>query len=121
VAVVAVIWLGVAPVAYGLNGGVGMATAGLAAAAALVASQFALAASRMFRGPQAPMFGMLAGMVIRMTIALAALMLLRVNAAPMAGAALVLYLLLFYLATLATETVLLVAGIQPPAAARKTA
>ena len=59
------------------------------------------------------MYGMVAGMFARMSVGLLVVVALQRGVPALADAAMILYLLVFYLATLAIETALLVAKIQP--------
>ena len=53
------------------QGPAGLVSAGVAAGVSLLAAEFALAVGRLFRGPAAAMYGMVAGMFARMSVALA--------------------------------------------------
>ena len=102
-----------APLAWLLEGPAGTLALAVAAGASLLAALFAVLVARLFHGPQVPMYGMLSGTIARMSVALAAVMIVKRGAAELAGAALVFYLLAFYLEALAIETAILIARIQP--------
>ena len=112
-AVVAAVWLLVAPVGYMLAGTAGLMEAAVAAGISLVAAQFALTIGQLFRGSAAAMCGMVTGMFARMSVGLLVVVAAQQGVPALADATIVLYLLVFYLATLAIETALLVAKIQP--------
>jgi hypothetical protein len=111
--VVAAIWLLLAPLGYALTGTTGLVAAAVAAAVSLLAAEFALSIGQLFRGPAAPMYGMVAGMFARMSVALLAGIAIQRGVPALADAAMILYLLVFYLATLAIETALLLAKVRP--------
>ena len=102
-----------APLAWLLGGPAGTLALAVAAGTSLLAALFAVLVARLFHGPKAPMYGMLAGTVARMSVALVAVMIVKRGAAELAGAALVFYLLAFYLEALAIETAVLIARVQP--------
>jgi hypothetical protein len=110
---VAAIWLLIAPLGYWLNGTTGLVAAGVAAGVSLLAAQFALTIGQLFRGPSAAMYGIVAGMFARMSVALLLGVALQRGVPALANAAMILYLLVFYLATLTIETALLLAKIPP--------
>jgi hypothetical protein len=106
---VAVASLAIAPLALLLSGSGGLAAVAIAATVSLLAAECALVAGKVFRGPAAPMYGLVAGMFVRMSVALAVGVALQRSAS--ADGTMIFYLLAFYGLTLATETVLLVAKI----------
>jgi hypothetical protein len=110
---VTVFFLLLAPLGYALTGTAGLMAAGVAASVSLLAAQIALIVGQVFRGPAAPMYGMVAGMFARLTVALLVGVALQRGVPVLADAAMIVYLLVFYLATLAIETALLVARIRP--------
>jgi hypothetical protein len=119
--VVAAVWILLAPLGYATAGTTGLTAAAVAAGVSLLAAQFALVVGQLFRGPAAPMYGMVAGMFARMSVALAVGAGLQRGAPVLADRTMILYLLVFYLATLAIETTLLVAKIRPDAVRPGTA
>ena len=112
---VAATWLVLAPLGYALKGANGLVAAGVAAGVSLFAAQMALTIGQLFRGPAAAMYGMVAGMFARLSVALLLGVALQRGVPALADAAMILYLLVFYLATLAIETALLLARIRPEA------
>ncbi len=118
---VAAVWVLLAPVGYATTGTAGLTAAAVAAGVSLLAAQFALVIGQLFRGPAAPMYGMVAGMFARMSVALAVGVGLQRGVPMLADRTMILYLLVFYLATLAIETALLVAKIRPDAGRSATA
>jgi hypothetical protein len=114
--VVVGVWVLLAPLGYLLSAAAGVAAVTTAAMISLVAALAALAAGRLFRGPLAVMYGMLAGMLVRMTVVLAIGMTLQLNVPGLMGGAMILYLVVFYVATLAVETALGLAKLSPRAA-----
>jgi hypothetical protein len=111
--VVAAVWLLLAPLGYALTGAAGLVAAGVAAGVSLLAAQFALTLEQVFRGPAAAMYGMVAGMFARMSVALLLGVTLHRGVPALADAGMIFYLLVFYLATLAIETALVLARIRP--------
>jgi hypothetical protein len=111
--VVAAVWLLLAPLGYAQAGTAGLVAAAVAAGVSLAAAQIALTIGHLFRGPAAPMYGMVAGMFARMSVALLVGVTLQRGMPALADAAMILYLLVFYLVTLFVETVMLVAKIRP--------
>ena len=111
--VVVGVWLLLAPIGYASAGTAGLISAAVAAGVSLLAAEFALAVSRLFRGPAAAMYGMVAGMLARMSVALAVAVALQRGVPWLASTAMIVDLLVFYLVTLAIETALLVAKIRP--------
>ncbi len=100
---------------YALVGTGCLVSAGIAAGVSLLAAEFALAIGWLFRGPAAAMYGMVAGMFARMSVALFTGVALQRGVPLLADAAMIAYLLVFYLVTLAVEAALLVAKIRPAA------
>jgi hypothetical protein len=112
-AVVVILALVLAPLDYLFTGGTGLMALVVAGGVSLAAAVIALAVGRLFRGTRQAMYASLAGMLIRMSVALAAALVLRYGTAALAGGAMMFYLLVFYLATLSIETTLMVARIRP--------
>jgi hypothetical protein len=119
--VVAAVWLLLGLVGYALAGTECLVSAGVAAGVSFLAAEFALAIGRLFRGPAAAMYGMVAGMFARMSVALAFAVVLQRGLPLLADTAMIAYLLVFYLVTLAVETALLVAKIRPESSRPSTA
>jgi hypothetical protein len=112
-ALVVAVSLLLAPCGYALRGEAGLISVGVAAGIALVAAELALIGGWMCTGPAAVMYGMLVGMSARMIVALLVGVPLQLGVRPLAEGAMILFLVVFYLLTLAVETVLLVARIRP--------
>jgi hypothetical protein len=104
VLVVAVAVAVVAPVALYLSGGIGLASAAIAASLCLAGAVVALVAARLFHGSSGALAGMLLGMAARMVIPLGGGFACHVQGGPLAEAGLLYYLLVFYPITLALET-----------------
>ena len=111
--VVVVVFGLVAPVAGSLKGVAGLTAAAVAAALCLAGAGVALLASRLPRGPNGAMVGMLLGMTARMGIPLGVGFLFHIRGGPLAEAGLLYYLLAFYPITLALETWLSLPASQP--------
>lgn len=111
--VLCVAWLPVAPVAYAISGSAGVIAATVAGGVCLVGAEFALIATLPFSGPSAAMVSLAVGMLARTLIPLSAGVVLHASVPFLAGAGMIIYLLIFYMIALATETVLTVAKIPP--------
>ncbi|HTU23856.1 MAG TPA: hypothetical protein VMF30_00575 [Pirellulales bacterium] len=109
---VAVVWLLIAPIGYATLGTDGVLQSAMAGGLSLCAALFALVLGSFFHGSAAAMCGMVTGMFARMSVALVVVAAAQQGVALLAGSALVLDLVIFYLATLAVETSLLVARVQ---------
>lgn len=104
--VTAVLW-GVFPAfaayGYGTHGALGLAAAGFAAGACWFGALVGFAAMIPFQGPQA-VNGVLLGMVVRMTVPLAAALWLFMRGSTLAKAGAVEMLVVYYLLALALDT-----------------
>src|SRR6185369_3805902 len=100
-----VLWLLLAPLAYTISGPMGLAAAAVGAGLCVFGAELALAIAACFRGPAAAMYGMMLGMLVRMTIPLILGVTLQLKSSVLAEAGMVFYLLAFYMVTLAVETV----------------
>ncbi len=109
---VAVVWLLIAPWSYGFGGNSGLFAVCVAAGVSLFAAELALLIGWMFSGPAAAMYGMVSGMGVRMMFALLVGVSLQLGVHDLAKGEMILYLLVFYMTTLATETVLLLARVR---------
>jgi hypothetical protein len=92
------------PVAFLLSGRVGLLAACLAALSCYLGALGALLLANWFRGPKNLLPRVLAGMSLRMTIPMAAVLGVQLSRSPLAEAGFVYYVLMFYLVTLAVET-----------------
>jgi len=101
-----------APIAYSLAAVDGLWAVAVALAATLAGGLIALLLAALVRGPAAPMYGMLVGMMARMTVPMAIGVTLQLKVEWLADAGMIFYLLVFYLATLALETALLLGRLQ---------
>ena len=120
-AVVAFVWLLVAPVAYLVSGTAGPWAAAAAASVCLFGAGLALAIAALFRGPVAAMHGMVLGMLARMLFPLLLGVALHLKVPSLSEAGMVYYLLIFYMPTLAAETMLLLARVPANAPSEETA
>ena len=107
----------VAPLAYLLGGGQGLAAAALAWAVALAGGLAALVVSLTLRHPKLVVQQTLLAMGLRTALPLAICLVLIVRESPLVEAGVVYYVLLFYLTALTVDTLLLLVAI-PRAAAR---
>lgn len=96
---------------YWAHGEIGVAAAAVAAVVCLVGGLAGWAAMIPFRGPQA-VNGVLLGMLVRMTVPLAAALLLFLRGGPLVRAGLVEMLVAYYLIALILDTVLSVRRVQ---------
>ncbi len=96
---------------YWAHGEIGVAAAAVAAVVCLVGGLAGWAAMIPFRGPQA-VNGVLLGMLVRMTVPLAAALLLFLRGGPLVRAGLVEMLVAYYLIALTLDTVLSVRRVQ---------
>lgn len=119
-AVVAVLWAAVSPLAYSLSGVAGLWAAAVGAGATLLGGLIALLLASLCRGPAAPMYGMLVGMMARMVVPMAIGVAVQLKVEWLADAGMIFYLLVFYMATLALETTISLARIRVPFASQKT-
>lgn len=119
-AVVLVVWVMVATVAYKISGILGVLAAAAGAGACLLGAEFALAIGSLFRGPAAPVFRVMFGMMARTMVPLALGVALHLQVPWLAEAGFIFYLLFFYMATLAVETALLLAQVPHHATSKKT-
>ena len=103
----------IAPWSYGFGGIAGLRSVGVAAGVSLLAAELALLVGGLFRGPAAAMYGMVSGMTVRMAVALLLGVALQLGATDRADRAMIFYLLVFYMVTLAIETGLLLARVRP--------
>ena len=110
-AVVGLGLLAAAPLAYEISGPRGPLAAAVAAAVCLAGAVAAVVAASLFRGPSAGLYSLAMGMLARTILPLFAGVVLTMNVAWLKSAGMIVYLLVFYLATLAVETALLVAQI----------
>jgi hypothetical protein len=110
-AAIIVAWTMVAPVAYEISGLPGLVAATAGAGACLLSAEFALVVGALFHGPLATLYRIAIGMVVRTMFPLVVCVALYLTVPVLAEAGIVFYLLFFYLTTLATETVLLIAQV----------
>ena len=101
------------PVAYLLDGRSGMLAAGLAAAVCLAPSAFVLLAANRIRGPHRAMAALAIGMLLRLGLTLGACIAIYHRGGVLAESGFAFYILIFYMITLAADTVFLVS--QPTA------
>jgi len=107
-ALMAVAFLVCAPLGYFLCGPIGVGAAAAAAAFVLVSSTLGLALGELLRKPGDALMSMLVGMMIRMSLPLAACVIVQLNGGALADAGFVFYVLGFYMVGLAVDTCLLV-------------
>jgi len=107
-ALMAVAFVVCAPLGFCTCGGMGVAAAGAAAAFVLVSSALGLAVGEVLRKPGDALLSMLAGMAIRMSLPLAACVIVQLNGGALADAGFVFYVLGFYMIGLAVDTCILV-------------
>jgi hypothetical protein len=110
--VVAVVWLAMAPAAYGISGSMGLIAAATGAGLCWAGAELALAMASFFRESSAAAYGMVIGMLARAFLPLLFGALLHLRVPALAEAGMVYYLLISYMATLATETALMLAHVQ---------
>jgi hypothetical protein len=111
--VVASVWVVIAPWSYGFGGTTGLLAVSAAAGVSLFAAELALVIGWAFDGPTAAVYGMISGMAVRMVLALLVGVTLQLKVRDLANGAMIVYLLVFYMITLAAETVLLLARVRP--------
>lgn len=108
VAVLAV-YAAVGPVVFWVRGPASAGAAAAAAALCLLGAALALAASAAFRDPSHTVHAVWLGMLLRMAIPLLVVLAIGLGGSRAAEADLLVYLVVFYPVTLATQTVLSVA------------
>lgn len=101
-----------APIAWMLQGRMGLAAAGLAAAICLIAGITGMLVGEALRSSNLIITQSLVPMLIRMGIALGVCMVISLRRGPLFQAGFVYYLLLFYLISLGPDTALLVRGLR---------
>jgi hypothetical protein len=111
IAVALLVWLATCPLAYWVSGTPGLLAAAVAAGICLLGAGLALGIAALFRGPAAAMHGMMLGMLARMVFPLLLGVTLYLKVPALAAAGLIYYLLVFYMATLAIDTLLLLARV----------
>lgn len=104
--VVLVVFAMACPVAVHIGGSMAVAAAALAAVLCLTGAALALTTSRLLPGPKLALAVLVTSMAARMGIPLAFGLAIHLQGGPLAEAGLLYYLLIFYPATLAVETVL---------------
>ncbi|REK19071.1 MAG: hypothetical protein DWQ37_02610 [Planctomycetota bacterium] len=100
-----------APIAQAVSGTIGLAAVGVAGGACWVGALAALLFVSLFPTPQTALYGLAGGMFFRTTLPMVVGVVLHFKVPALADAGMIFYLLVFYMATLATETLLLVAKI----------
>jgi hypothetical protein len=103
---VLVVYVVVAPVAWGISGSAGLAASATAAALCLLGAGAALIAARAFTRRGKLLQGVLVGMALRMGIPLTFGLALQLSLKALGDACLLIYLLVFYPVTLFVETYL---------------
>ncbi len=103
-AVIGLAWLAAAPVAYALSGPQGPWAAAVAAVVCLSGALVAVATTSLVRGPGAAMHSLVLGMLARALLPLLIGVVLVIKVRWLAETGMIVYLLLFYLATLVVET-----------------
>ncbi len=109
----------VAPVAFLIGGVAGLKAASIAAAACLFLTVGAQLVELPLRGAIEPAFVSLLSMSVRMLLCMIFSLIIHLHGGPLAEAGAVLYLVVFYLATLVLEAWIAVARIQATFAAGK--
>ena len=89
----------------------GLVASATAAGICLVGAALALAIAALLRGPSAAMYGWLLGMFARALLPLLLGVALHFKVPALADAGMIFYLLIFYLATLVTETLVMLAQV----------
>ncbi len=107
-------WLLVAPLAASLSGTLGLRAALVAAVACYAGAQFSLLISALLRGGATIMNRLVMGMIARAMFPMVLGAGLHLRDPELADAGLILYVLVFYLVTLAADTALLVAQVSDP-------
>ena len=118
--VVLVAWAVLAPVAYEISGTRGPIAAAAGAAVCLFGAELALAVGSLFRASAVAMAALAFGAFARMLLPLLLGVILHLQVPSLAEAGMIYYLLIFYLATLATETTLTLARIPSVPASHKS-
>jgi hypothetical protein len=113
-------WLLAAPAAYLISGLPGLAAAAVAVSVVLFGALLAIVIASAFRGPSGAVYGLVLAMAARTFLPLVLGVVLHLGAPALAAAGMIYYLLVFYLAALACETVLALAKLGRPAAASGT-
>jgi hypothetical protein len=108
-AALALIWFLAAAVAYAISGPPAVIASAVALLLCWLGGLLALALGGLFHGPTAAMQRMLVGMLARSVLPLLLGVVLHFKVPALAEAGMVFYLLIFYLATMAIETALLLA------------
>jgi hypothetical protein len=106
------IWAVTASIAFRLSGEWGFWAATVAAGLCLASAEAALLILALLQGPNLALYGVLIGMLVRMGVPLIAGGVIYLVNQPLASAGLLYYVLIFYLATLVVETVLILSQIQ---------
>lgn len=107
-----VVWAAIAPISLRMHEEMGFLAATLAAGICLVSAELALLIWEFLRAPALALYGVLVGMLVRMGLPLIIGGALHLANKPLADAGLLYYVLVFYLATLIVETVLILAQLQ---------
>jgi hypothetical protein len=94
------------PAAMVLGGRIALVGAAIAALLCWTGAAVALATTHFLPGPNLALAAMLTGMVARMALPLSAGLAIHLRGGPLAEAGTIYYLLIFYLVTLAVETLL---------------
>ncbi len=110
--VVALAWLIIAPVAYVLSGGAGLLAAATGALLCWSGGELALLIASLFRTPNAAMFGLHVGMFPRPFLPLQFGVILHLRVPELAQSRMIISFLIFYAATLVTETALALAHVR---------
>jgi hypothetical protein len=110
-ALVSGLWIVIAPVAYQISGSIGPVAAALGAGACLFGALLGLAIGAVFPGAAGVLHRMLFAMLARTVVPLMAGVALHFKSSELAAAGMIYYLLIFYMATLAIETTMLLAQI----------
>lgn len=109
IAAIVAVGLVALPVAWWISGSLGVIAASTAAAICLIGALLAVALGHLLpAGPQAPLQRMLVGMMARTALPLIAGVTLHFEVPSLAEAGMVFYLFVFYIASLATETALVI-------------
>jgi hypothetical protein len=110
-ALVSGLWIVVAPVAYEISGSIGPMAAALGAGVCLFGALVGLAIGAAFPGPSGVLQRMLFAMLARTVVPLLVGVALHFKSSELATAGMIYYLLIFYMATLAIETTMLLAQV----------
>lgn len=114
-----VVWLAVAPLAYGVSGMPGLQVSLLAALICWLGAQFSLLISLLIRGDEVIFQRLVLGMTARAMVPLVLGTGLQLKNAQLASAGLIFYVLVFYMVTLAADTALLLSHTKQPLAPKK--